>query len=268
MDTTDFERSLKQEGLSKNTIEAYLWTVNYFDASYGEYNEENLHAYKGYLVEYFKPKTVNLRIQAINKYLDFIGSKTLRLKAVRIQQKPFLENVISISDYRFLKTRLKKDGNDMWYFIVWYLGATGARVSELVKIKVEHVEDGFIDMYSKGGKLRRLYIPKRLQRETLKWLGSQNRRNGYLFTNRYGAQITTRGISQQLKNYANKYGLDEKVVYPHSFRHMFAKSFLAKCNDIALLADLMGHESIETTRIYLRRTASEQRDMVDQVVTW
>ena len=156
----------------------------------------------------------------------------------------------------------------MWYFIVWYLGATGARVSELIKIKVEHVEDGFIDMYSKGGKLRRLYIPKRLQRETLKWLDSQNRKNGYLFINRYDEQITTRGISQQLKNYAIKYGLNEKVVYPHSFRHMFAKSFLAKCNDIALLADLMGHESIETTRIYLRRTASEQRAVVDQVVTW
>lgn len=84
----------------------------------------------------------------------------------------------------------------------------------------------------------------------------------------YGERITTRGISQQLKNYAEKYGLDKKVVYPHSFRHRYAKNFLEKYNDIALLADLMGHESIETTRIYLRRTASEQQELVDKIVTW
>ena len=82
------------------------------------------------------------------------------------------------------------------------------------------------------------------------------------------AIITTRGISQQLKNYAIKYGLNEKVVYPHSFRHRYAKNFLEKFNDSALLADLMGHESIETTRIYLRRSSLEQQEIVDKVITW
>lgn len=120
----------------------------------------------------------------------------------------------------------------------------------------------------KGGKLRRLYIPKMLRNETLEWLNEANRTSGYLFLNRYGDKITPRGISQQLKNYADKYGLDKKVVYPHSFRHRYAKNFLEKFNDIALLADLMGHESIETTRIYLRRTASEQQALVDKIVTW
>ena len=81
-------------------------------------------------------------------------------------------------------------------------------------------------------------------------------------------KITTRGIAQQLKNYAIKYGLNEKVVYPHSFRHRFAKNFLEKFNDISLLADLMGHESIETTRIYLRRSSAEQQEIVDKVITW
>ena len=123
-------------------------------------------------------------------------------------------------------------------------------------------------MYCKGGKLRRLYIPATLKNEASGWLESINRTFGYLFLNRFGERITTRGIAQQLKNYARKYGLDEKVVYPHSFRHRYAKSFLEKYNDIALLADLMGHESIETTRIYLRKTASEQQNIVDTVVTW
>jgi site-specific recombinase XerD len=253
-----FEEYLKKDNLSGNTLNAYLWTAEYYLAHYDGISKENLLAYKGYLMEFFKPKTVNLRIQAMNKYLSFLGKDRLHLKAVKIQQKNFLENVISNADYNFLKKQLKKDGNMEWYFVVWYLAATGARVREL----------GYFDLYSKGGKLRRLYIPKKLRNETLAWLEDMQRSSGYLFLNRYGERITTRGISQQLKNYADKYGLDKKVVYPHSFRHRYAKNFLEKYNDIALLADLMGHESIETTRIYLRRTASEQQAIVDKIVTW
>ena len=219
-------------------------------------------------MQFFNPKTVNLSIQQINKSLQYLGKEKIALKAVKVQQKNFLENVISNADYNFLKKQLKKDGNMEWYFVVWYLAATGARVSELIQIKIEHIEIGYFDLYTKGGKLRRLYIPKKLRKETLEWLEKTNRSSGYLFLNRYGDRITTRGISQQLKNYADKYGLDKKVVYPHSFRHRYAKNFLEKHNDIALLADLMGHESIETTRIYLRRTASEQQALVDKIVTW
>lgn len=264
----EFEDSLRKNNLSENTIESYLWTVDYYFKNYESISKENLLAYKGFLIEYFKPKTVNLRIQAMNKYLEFIEMDCLKLKAVKVQQKNFLENVISNADYKFLKNQLKKDKNTEWYFVVWYLAATGARVSELIQIKIEHVQLGYFDLYSKGGKLRRLYIPKKLKEETLIWLKDTNRVSGYLFLNRYGERITPRGISQQLKKYADKYGLDKKVVYPHSFRHRYAKNFLEKYNDIALLADLMGHESIETTRIYLRRTASEQQELVDKIVTW
>jgi len=263
-----FEAHLRKGGLSENTIASYMWTVNYFLSHYDGFTPENLLAYKGYLLERFKPKTVNLRIQAINKYLVFLGEDKRQLKFIKVQQKSFLENVISNADYTFFKNVLKKDGNLEWYFVVWYLAATGARVSELVQIKAEHVQAGYFDLYTKGGKLRRLYIPKKLRVETLDWLKDSGKTTGYLFLNRFGERITTRGISQQLKNYAEKYGLDTRVIYPHSFRHRFAKNFLEKYNDIALLADLMGHESIETTRIYLRRTASEQQALVDQIVTW
>ena len=263
-----FEEYLRKKNLSENTIASYLWTIDFYNSHYDGISKENLLAYKGYLMEFFKPKTVNLRIQGINKYLEYLHKERLQLKAVKVQQKNFLENVISNADYKFLKKQLKKDGNMEWYFVVWYLAATGARVSELIQIKIEHVEIGYFDLYTKGGKLRRLYIPKKLRAETIEWLKETHRSSGYLFLNRYGERITTRGISQQLKNYADKYGLDKKVVYPHSFRHRYAKNFLEKYNDIALLADLMGHESIETTRIYLRRTASEQQALVDKIVTW
>ncbi len=263
-----FEAHLRRANMSENSVSAYLYAVDFYLKNYFEISKAGLLAYKGYLVEHYKPKTVNLRIQAMNKYLQFLRKERLCLKAVKIQQKNFLENVISNADYRFLKNQLKKDGNLEWYFVVRYLAATGARVSELIQIKIEHVQIGYFDLYTKGGKIRRLYIPATLQRETLEWLNGNGRNSGYLFLNRFGVRISVRGISQQLKNYAEKYGINPKVVYPHSFRHRYAKNFLEKFSDIALLADLMGHESIETTRIYLRRTASEQRAIVDKVVTW
>lgn len=132
-----------------------------------------------------------------------------------------------------------------WYFVVWYLAATGARVSELIRIKIEHVQLGYFDLYSKGGKLRRLFIPKILREETLKWLGETQRTSGYLFLNRYGDRITTRGISQQLKNYADKYGLDSKVVYPHSFRHRYAKNFLENITIFHYLLTLWGMKALK-----------------------
>ncbi len=264
----DFKNYLINSNLSRNTVSVYIYAVNDFFSRYKDLNKRNLLLYKTYLIESYKPKTVNLRIQAINKYLEFLRKPGIRLKAVKVQQRSFLENVISNADYSFLKNRLKQENNKDWYFVVRFLCATGARVSELVQLKVEHIHAGYYDIYSKGGKIRRLFIPKKLREEALCWLNTSHRDSGYLFLNRFGERITTRGISQQLKNYALKYKLNPKVVYPHSFRHRFAKNFLEKFNDISLLADLMGHESIETTRIYLRRTASEQQDIVDRVITW
>ena len=253
---TKFKNQLAKSNLAKNTVSSYVWTVQYFLNHYGEVNKKNLLAYKGYLVENFKPQTVNLRLQGINKFLEFIKQEKLKVKFVKVQQKNFLENVISDAGY------------DEWYFIVWFMAATDARVSELLHIKAEHIKVGYLDLYSKGGKIRRLYIPKNLRTEADKWLKNQGLTSGYIFLNRFGQRITTRGIASQLKHFAEKYGMNKEVVYPHSFRHRFAKNFLDRFNDLALLADLMGHESIETTRIYLRRTASEQQKIVDKVVNW
>ena len=265
---TKFENFLSKQNLSKNTVSSYLWTVNYYLNNYGEIKKKNLLAYKGYLVENYKAQTVNLRLLGLNKFLEFIKMDKLKVKLVKIQQKNFLENVISNADYLFLKSRLKKEGYLDWYFIVWFMTATGARISELLQIKAEHVHIGYLDIYAKGGKIRRLYIPKKLRSEASLWIEKKNIVSGYLFLNRYGERISTRGIAIQLKRFAKMYGLNQQVVYPHSFRHRFAKNFLERYNDIALLADLMGHESIETTRIYLRRTATEQQQLVDKIVNW
>ena len=264
----EFERYLRGTNLSENTISSYLFALRQYSSQHDGITKKNLRAYKVWLIENYKPQTVNLRLRAINCYLESIGKDGWKMPFVRVQQKAFLENVISEADYEYFKTCLKSDGELFWYFVIRFLAATGARVSELIQIKVEHIKLGHLDLCSKGGKLRRIYIPKALQNEVLSWLNDKHQESGFIFLNKYGDRITTRGISGQLKKLAVRYGIDPVVVYPHSFRHRFAKSFLERCNDIALLADLMGHESIETTRIYLRKTSTEQRAIVDDVIDW
>lgn len=266
--TFSFEEYLKKKNLSQNTIKSYLFTVKQYQSKYLIINKKNLQAYKTFLVENYKIKTVNLRIQAINSYLKYLKKENLRLPLLKLQQKNFLENVISEADYEYFKKCLKNNKEMYWYFVIRFITATGARISELIQFKVEHVKIGYFDLYSKGGKLRRIYIPQKLREEALKWFEQNNITEGFIFKNKYGNKITARGISGELKKLGIKYGLDPKVIYPHSFRHRFAKSFLDKFNDISLLADLMGHESIETTRIYLRRTSTEQQEIVNKIIDW
>ncbi|MDR1572809.1 MAG: site-specific integrase [Clostridiales Family XIII bacterium] len=269
-----FASHLKHLGMSDHTLESYLFTVRKYLAEYDEITKKNLAAYRSDLIDRYAPKTVNIRIAAMNTYMKYLKKETFLMKNVKVQQKPFLENVICEADYAFLKKSLKKDGNTRMYFMVWFLAATGARVAEFVKLKAEHVRAGHVDLYGKGGKMRRIYIPKKLRTEALLWLDGLGRDTGYLFVDerRRGseknAHLSTRGVTQALQSAGRKYGIEKAVMHPHSFRHLFGKMFFERTKDLALLADLMGHESIDTTRIYTRRTATEQRALVDEVVTW
>lgn len=267
-EVASYEIYLKSRNLSQSTITSYLFAYKQFFKRYSILTVQNLRDYKVFLMDHYKPQTVNLRIRAINCYLEFLHKENWKLSSVRTQQKPFLENVISEADYLYFKNCLKQDNHLYWYFVVRFLTATGARISELLQIKAEHVQIGYLDLYSKGGKLRRIYIPSALQKEALDWMRQTGHVSGFLFVNKYGKKMTARGIAGQLKHYAIQYGLDPAVIYPHSFRHRFAKSFLERYNDLSMLADLMGHESIETTRIYLRKTSTEQQAIVNQVVDW
>ena len=265
MNTEAFEKELRKENYADNTIIAYRYAVKEYFGLFEAIGKETLLQYKAQLIERQKPKTVNLRIRGINKYLEFLGRPDLKIKTVKTPKSSFLDHVISDEDYLFFKNRLQEEEDRRWYFIVWTLAATGARISELVQIKKEHVRAGYYDIYSKGGKIRRIYLPIRLREEQLAWIGQES---GYLFVNKHGAQITPRGIADRLKKLALKYGINPDVVHPHSFRHLFALNFLAKSSDLALLADLLGHDSMDTTRIYLQRSSQEQKKLIDRFVDW
>lgn len=263
-----FDAYLEEKHLAGNTKIAYLTAVRQFEKKFGSFSKENLENYRNWMKETYSPRTVNLRVCGMNCYLEWLRKPQWKLKAVRVQQNAFLENVISDKDYRFIRNRLKQDGKMMWYFIVRYMAATGMRVSELLQMKAEDVKAGHVDLYAKGGKMRRIYIPNELQKETLSWTRSLSRESGFLFISKKGTRMTPGGLYCQLKKLGKRYGISPLVMHPHSFRHRFAKNFLERCNDLSFLADLMGHENTETTRIYLRKTSNEQADLVSRVVDW
>lgn len=307
-DIEGFRQHLINRNLANSTISGWVYVIQHFYSIFDEMNKTNLLAYKSFIVENNAPKTVNARISAINAYIKFIYDKTgkadllkLLLKNVVIQNKSFLDNVITLAQYKqlcdFLRTNIKKDKEnegkviyrinknakregkkeligtyktsfERTYFIVRCLGLTGVRVSELVRFNVQAVKMGYFDVFGKGGKIRRIYIPAKLQNELLEWI-EREKLSGFLFVKKGSNDaISTRQIAHQLKDYAKMAGLPEDVIYPHSFRHMYAKAFLARRQDIALLSDLLGHANIETTRIYLRLTSGEQKEIVDEVVNW
>lgn len=264
----EFRFYLSARNMSKNTIHVYAYAIRQFFTLYRDMTHSNLKLYKVFLLEHYKPQTVNLRIRAINSYIEFREMDPGRLPMVRIQQKSYLDNVISEADYEYLKNCLIRDEKYLYYFIIRFMAATGARVSEVVQFQAEDIVAGYKDIYSKGNKVRRIYVPKALQKSTLRWLKSIQKDHGYIFLNRYGNPITPGGIRGQLKQLAAAYGMNPEVVHPHSFRHRFAKSFIEKCGDLSMLSDLLGHKNLETTRIYLRRSSTEQYEIINKVVNW
>lgn len=266
----DFGKRLAKLGFSKETIDGYTYAVGLMFSVVGvDVSQSKIVKYKEWLVSQgLKPAAVNSRLSGVNKYCEFIGKPGWKVKQVKLQQKSFVDNVISETDYESLKACLLRDDNKRWFFLVWTLAATGARISEFLQMKAEHVFKGYFDMYGKGGKMRRVYFPKTLRVEFQQYLRDEKIETGPIWTNRYGNVLTSRGVATMLKNMADKYGIERAVMHPHGFRHFYAKQFLKRSQDIVFLADLMGHDSLDTTRIYLRKTAAEQAAEVDRIITW
>ena len=205
-----FAQYLLEKGYAENTISSYTFAIDQLTNRVQPFTNQSLLAHKEWLVSSFAPKTANNRIGAINAYLDFIAFDGIRLKGVRIQQKPFLDNVISNEQYTQMKDGLKRDGDWFWYFVVRFLGCTGARVSELRQFRVCHVDAGYMDIISKGQKLRRVWIPLTLKCECAAWKDGASS-NELLFPGKRNKAITSRGISLGLKRSALRYGVDQNV---------------------------------------------------------
>lgn len=164
---------------------------------------------------------------------------------------------------------------DKLYIVCKIMATTGMRIHETLQIRREHIELGFIDFVGKGGKERRCYFTPTTQEEVLTILDKHGvtDKQAYAISSGWnGKQLSWKDvgvINKTMKNFAeNECELTKGLFHPHMFRHFFAKNFIKKYQNIALLADLLGHSSLETTRIYLKYTSREQRDIVNEVVTW
>jgi site-specific recombinase XerD len=221
--------------------------------------------YKKYICGIFKTASINSYIVALNKYLKWLGLKDLTVKIIRQQQKSSLEDVISMADYkRLLRFAQKMDMEDI-YFIMRILASTGIRIDELKFITAEAIKTNYIKVNNKG-KERDIIVPQELCRELRKYSKSLEIKTGVLFLGRYNKNILSKStIWRKMKKIAGIAKVSKNKVHAHSFRHLFAKEFMKKYNNVTELADLLGHKKLETTRIYTRSTSSEKRNKLDNM---
>ncbi len=261
----EFKKYLMNLERSASTIESYVLAVRFFFERYEELSKENMIDFKQWLMGEYKPKTAALRCVAMNVFCDYAGRPDCKVKGIKMQKNASVENVITMREYKSLLERLAADGKWKVYFIVKFLAGTGCRASELAKLEKSCLSNGEFTLWTKG-KIRTIMIPKHLIEESREYFKTVD--SNYLFPNRFGEQITTRGIGCLIKKYGLKYKIREEVLHPHAFRHLFAILFLKENKNIALLSDILGHESLNTTAIYLRLSAAEQKKQLDRTVKW
>lgn len=265
LDFEGFRAYLYEEELSKNTIESYIFGLRLYAERYEEISKANVVEFKALLNERFKPQTVNLRLSAVRKYCEYKGI-SLKIKEVKEPKKTHIDNIISDEQFRRLCDGLRADGEERRLVWVLMLGKTGARISEALKIRKKDVLSGSIVLHSKAH-MREIYFPKSLVDDIAPFLTKLGD-DDFVIQNQYGQPTKSRSVAGFLQDCAKKYGIPKEVMHPHAFRHYFAMEFIKRKNDIALLADLLGHGSVNVTQIYLRQSQEEQKRIVDEVVDW
>lgn len=265
IDLEGFKDYLYEEELSENTIDCYMTAMKLYSSMFAEMTKRNLILYKTRLMEKYKPKTVNLRLTATLAYCKYKGI-AMRIKCIKEPKKTHIDNVISAEQVDMLLNRLEADGREQWRVNVLLLAKTGMRISEALRVTKKDVLSGSVTMHTKAH-MRTIYFPKSLVEDIREYLDGLSD-NDTVMRSKYGKTMTKRGISEGLQRYARLYGIPKEVMHPHSFRHFFAIEFLKRNNNIALLADILGHSDVKMTQLYLRQSQEQQQDAVDKAVDW
>ncbi len=254
--------------MSINTARSYIRTMRKYFAYADKINNETVRAFMSTLTSQGqRPATVNLALCAIRAFAK-MKHKQIEVKRIKTHRSLSLENVPSETEFRKLTDWLKQHGKMRYYFIVSALGLTGARISEMSQVTWEQIAMGEATMIGKGRKQRRLFFPKSFQQEAAQY-AKENGLHGLVMVNANGDPLSRSGIRSRLRSYGEKCGIDKNKMYPHAFRHLFAKMYLKKSKgDITQLSNLLGHESLDTTQIYIQKSKDEQRKEYNRIVTW
>ena len=259
----DFSCCLKSEEKSENTIGKYLRDVQAFAAYLGgaAVTKEAVIAYKNKLLsENYAVRSINSMLASLNGLFSFLGWTDCRVKSIKLQRQIYCpeEKELTKAEYMRLVNTAKQKGNERLNLILQTICGTGIRVSELQYITVEAVKCGEA-IVSLKGKTRTIFIVRELQKKLLRYAAEQGISSGTIFITRTGRPLSRTNIWREMKGLCEQAGVNPQKVFPHNLRHLFARVFYGIEKDIAKLADILGHSSINTTRIYIISTGDEHR---------
>ena len=266
----DFREYLYEEEKSAATIQKYMCDLKKLASFMGEQEvtKKKVIEYKEMLrySNRYQLSSINSFLTASNCFFEYMGWYELKVKTFRIQREPFLPESRNLTkeEYKKLVLTAKSQGQGRLSLILETICATGIRVSELKELTVAGVKRGTVGIYCKG-KSRQVLIPVALQKKLLYYAGKNGIHKGLVFRTAGGRPIDRSNIWKQMKALCKQAKVKEEKVFPHNLRHLFAKSFYQIENDIAKLADMLGHSNIETTRIYIKTTCYEHRRQLEHM---
>lgn len=264
-----FQKYLTEEEKSNATVEKYIRDVRAFAAytNGAEVTKEVVIGYKQHLLdESYAVRSINSMLASLNSLFSFLGWTELKVKALKLQQEVFCpeEKELSRAEYERLCLTAQKKKNERLSLILQTICSTGIRVSELAFITVEAVKNGKA-VVSLKGKTRTVFLLKELQKKLLHYISGQKITAGCVFVTRTGKPLSRSSIWREMKGLCAEADVDPHKVFPHNLRHLFARVFYALEKDIAKLADILGHSSVNTTRIYIVSTGTEHRQRMEQM---
>ena len=264
----DFENYLRSDEKSENTIEKYLRDVMAFCifAESREISKALVMEFKASLVESYEVTSANSMIAAVNAFLRFMGWVDCCIKQFKVQKKAFCseEKELTKAEYIRLVDAAKADGNERLNLILQTICGTGIRVSELQFITVEAVRKGEAIVSCKN-KTRTVFIVRELQKKLLNYIKAKGITAGCVFITKSGKPMSRCNIWREMKALCEQAGVAPDKVFPHNLRHLFARTFYGIEKDIAKLADILGHSSITTTRIYIITTGAEHKRKMENM---
>lgn len=266
---SSFAIYLKNEEKSRNTIEKYIRDVKLFFAYVKsvEITKEKVIAYKNKLIcDNYAIRSVNSMIASINSLFVFLGWLDLKAKNIKLQRQIYYpeEKELTKAEYIRLCRTAERKHNERLNLILQTICGTGIRVSELRFITVEAVKSN-VAIVSLKGKTRSVFIVKELKKKLLRYAKNQNIKSGMIFVTRTGKAINRTNIWREMKSLCKEANVNPQKVFPHNLRHLFARVFYGIEKDIAKLADILGHSSIDTTRIYIISTGTEHRRCMENM---
>ena len=264
----DYRKYLEEEEKSRNTIEKYMRDIREFQLwlSGCPISRQRVMAYKEKLKETYAVRSINSILSSVNSFLRYCGWTDCCVRLLRIQNQIFCaqDRELSKEDYRKLVETARKQKKDRLEAALQTICATGIRVSELSFITVEAVFCGNASVSCKG-KCRQIFLPRKLQIILKKYIHRKRIRSGPIFVTESGKAWDRSNIWREMKALCQEAGVNPGKVFPHNLRHLFARTYYNMKKDIAKLADILGHSSINTTRIYIISTGSEHQRQIERL---